>query len=110
MIPVQRVPTTLLSIAGVSGNYPMIGFDLTKDVNPDRAFMQFDQTQALMKGNHDVVIQTPNSKAKGYVYDKEKDTLTEKEVPEEMKKEALAHALLGSYLYKNRLYKGSEEK
>ena len=33
-----------------------------------------------------------------------------KEVPEEMKKEALAHALLGSYLYKNRLYKGSEEK
>ena len=51
-----------------------------------------------------------NSKAKGYVYDKEKDTLTEKEVPEKMKKEALAHALLGSYLYKNRLYKGSEEK
>ena len=84
------MPTTLLSIAGVSGNYPMIGFDLTKDVNPDRAFMQFDQTQALMKGNHDVVIQTPNSKAKGYVYDKEKDTLTEKDVPEEMKKEALA--------------------
>ena len=78
--------------------------------NPNRAFMQFDQTQALMKGNHDVVIQTPNSKAKGYVYDKEKDTLTEKDVPEEMKKEALAHALLGSYLYKNRLYKGSEEK
>ena len=104
------MPTTLLSIAGVSGNYPMIGFDLTQDVNPDRAFMQFDQTQALMKGNHDVVIQTPNSKAKGYVYDKEKDTLTEKDVPEEMKKEALAHALLGSYLYKNRLYKGSEEK
>lgn len=104
------MPTTLLSIAGVSGNYPMIGFDLTQEVNPDRAFMQFDQTQALMKGNHDVVIQTPNSKAKGYVYDKEKDTLTEKEVPEEMKKEALAHALLGSYLYKNRLYKGSEEK
>ena len=104
------MPTTLLSIAGVSGNYPMIGFDLTQDVNPNRAFMQFDQTQALMKGSHDVVIQTPNSKAKGYVYDKEKDTLTEKEVPEAMKKEALAHALLGSYLYKNRLYKGSEEK
>lgn len=56
----------------------MIGFDLTQDVNPDRALMQFDQTQALMKGNHDVVIQTPNSKAKGYVYDKEKDTLTGK--------------------------------
>ena len=29
------MPTTLLSIAGVSGNYPMIGFDLTQDVNPE---------------------------------------------------------------------------
>ena len=45
------MPTTLLSLAGVSGNYPMIGFDLTQDVNPDRAFMQYDQTQAMMKGN-----------------------------------------------------------
>ena len=42
-----------------------------------------------MKGNHDVVIQTPNSKAKGYVYDKEKDTLTEKEVPEENEKRSI---------------------
>ena len=50
------MPTTLLSIAGVSGNYPMIGFDLTQDVNLIVPFMQFDQTQALMKGNHDVVI------------------------------------------------------
>ena len=41
----------------------MIGFDLTQDVNPDRAFMQFDQTQALMKGNHDVVIQIAKQKA-----------------------------------------------
>ena len=39
-----------------------------------------------------------------------KHTAALPDVPEEMKKEALAHALLGSYLYKNRLYKGSEEK
>lgn len=53
---IDNMPTTLLSLAGVSGNYPMIGFDLTQDVNPDRAFMQYDQTQAMMKGNNDVVI------------------------------------------------------
>lgn len=104
------MPTTLLSLAGASGNYPMIGFDLTQDVNPDRALMQFDQTQALMKGNHDVVIQIPNKPAQGYAYDKNSDTLTEKEVPESMKKEALAHALLGSYLYKHRLYQDGEQK
>lgn len=104
------MPTTLLSLAGVSGNYPMIGFDLTQDVNPDRALMQFDQTQALMKGNNDVVIQIPNKSAQGYHYDKATETLTEKDVPEAMKKEALAHALLGSYLYKNRLYQSGDEK
>ena len=104
------MPTTLLSLAGVSGNYPMMGFDLTQDVNPDRALMQFDQTQALMKGNYDVVIQTAGGGAKGYHYDKASENLTEKEVPVEMKKEALAYALLGSYLYKNRLYQMDDEK
>ncbi|MBF0751690.1 MULTISPECIES: LTA synthase family protein [unclassified Pasteurella] len=103
------MPTTLLSLAGGYGNYPMIGFDLTQNVNPDRAIMQFDQTQALMKGNGDVVIQMPNKAAQGYFYDKTKETLTEKAVPEAMKKEALAHALLGSYLYKNRLYQSGDK-
>ncbi|OOF87177.1 LTA synthase family protein [Rodentibacter ratti] len=104
------MPTTLLSLAGVSGNYPMIGYDLTQNVNPDRAIMQFDQTQALMKGNRDVVIQMPNKTAQGYYYDKATDTLTAKSVSEEMKQEALAYALLGSYLYKNRLYQSGDEK
>lgn len=104
------MPTTLLSLAGVSGNYPMMGFDLTQNVNPDRALMQFDQTQALMKGNYDVVIQTAGGGAKGYHYDKASENLTEKDVPVAMKKEALAYALLGSYLYKNRLYQMGDEK
>lgn len=104
------MPTTLLSLAGVSGNYPMIGYDLTQNVNPDRAIMQFDQTQALMKGNRDVVIQMPNKTAQGYYYDKATETLTAKSVSEEMKQEALAYALLGSHLYKNRLYQSGDEK
>lgn len=95
------MPTTLLSLAGVSGNYPMIGFDLTQNVNPDRAFMQYDQTMAMMKGNHDVAILTPNTPAKGYYYDQAKESFVEKDIPDSFKKEALAHALLGSYLYKN---------
>ncbi|OOF58153.1 LTA synthase family protein [Rodentibacter myodis] len=104
------MPTTLLSLAGVNGNYPMIGFDLTQNVKPDRAIMQFDQAQALMKGNNDVVIQMPNKVAQGYFYDKATETLIEKNVPEAMKKEALAYALLGSYLYKHRLYQAGDEK
>lgn len=102
------MPTTLLSLAGVSGDYPMIGFDLTQNVDPNRAFMQYDQTQAMMKGR-DVVILQPNTAAKGYEYQPQTNQLIAKEQPEAMKKEALAHALLGSYLYKEQLYKLPKE-
>ncbi|MGX3066235.1 LTA synthase family protein [Ursidibacter arcticus] len=98
------MPTTLLSLAGISGDYPMIGYDLTQQVDPNRAFMQYDQTQAMMKGN-DVIILQPNTAAKGYEYNPQNNQLTVKEQPETMKKEALAHALLGSYLYNKQLYK-----
>ncbi|MCT8832325.1 LTA synthase family protein [Glaesserella parasuis] len=98
------MPTTLLSVAGISGDYPMIGFDLTQNVDPNRAFMQYDQTQAMMKGK-DVIILKPNQAPQGYEYDKANERLNPKEQSEMMKKEALAHALLGSYLYKHQLYK-----
>lgn len=103
------MPTTLLSLAGISGDYPMIGYDLTQNDNPNRAFMQYDQTQAMMKGS-DVIILQPNNDPQGYEYDKLSRKLTPKEQPETMKKEALAHALLGSYLYKNQLYKLPKDK
>lgn len=98
------MPTTLLSLAGISGEYPMIGADLTRPFNPNRALMQYDQTQAMMKGN-EVVILKPDSLPKGYYYDKHQYQLIEQEVSEQLKKEALAYALLGSYLYKQQLYK-----
>lgn len=98
------MPTTLLSVAGVSGQYPMIGYDLTQNINPNRAFMQYDATQAMMKGD-DVVIMRPNLPIEGFVYNKQTLSLTPKAQPETFKKEALAHVLLGSYLYKNQLYR-----
>lgn len=98
------MPTTLLSLAGISGEYPMIGYDLTKADNPNRAFMQYDQTQAMMKGT-DVIILQPNTAPKGYVYNLAIKQLEAQEQPEALKNEALAHALLGSYLYNRQLYK-----
>ncbi|MDD0822941.1 LTA synthase family protein [Mannheimia sp. AT1] len=97
------MPTTLLSVAGISGEYPMIGYDLTQNIDPNRAFMQYDATQAMMKGN-DVVVLRPNLPIAGFMYDKQSDDLIPKQQSEAFKKEALAHALLGSYLYKNKLY------
>ncbi len=66
---------TLLSLAGINGAYPMLGYDLTKNIDPNRAFMQYNQTQAMIKGN-DVVILKPKVAAKGYQYDKKTNNLT----------------------------------
>ncbi|QLB18754.1 LTA synthase family protein [Mannheimia granulomatis] len=109
LVSQMDMPTTLLSVAGVSGQYPMIGYDLTQNIDPNRAFMQYDATQAMMRGN-DVVVMRPNLPIEGFEYDQSTHKLTPKTLPEEFKKEALAHALLGSYLYKNQLYKLPKEE
>ncbi|MDH2925398.1 phosphoglycerol transferase MdoB-like AlkP superfamily enzyme [Nicoletella semolina] len=98
------MPTTLLSLAGISGDYPMMGYDLTQNVNPDRAFMQYNDTQAMMKGDGSVVVMRPNIPVQGFVYNKADHSLTAAEQSEAMKKEALSYALLGSYLYQKQLY------
>lgn len=98
------MPTTLLSLAGISGEYPMLGYDLTKEEDPNRAIMQYDATQALMKGK-DIIVMQPNKSPQGYRLAPQGYQLIPTEQPEMLKKEALAYALLGSYLYKNQLYR-----
>ncbi|MDO4626871.1 MAG: LTA synthase family protein [Pasteurellaceae bacterium] len=98
------MPTTLLSLIGASGNYPMLGYDLTQATDPNRALMQFDKTMAYMRGN-DVVILQQSKEAQGFKYDYQNYRLTPADVPESMKKQALAYALWGNYAYKQKLYR-----
>lgn len=98
------MPTTLLSLIGVSGNYPMLGYDLTKPEDPNRALMQFDKTMAYMRGNEVVILQE-NKPAEGFTYSAQNGGLTPANVPENMKKQAIAYALWGSYAYKLKLYR-----
>ena len=102
------LPTTLLSLAGVSGEYPMLGYDLTKADNPNRALIQFDKTMAYMQGDQVAVLQ-PNTEAKGFRYDQQKHELVPTEVDPQLKKTALAYALWGSHSYKNQLYKSKSD-
>lgn len=51
---------TLLSLIGVDSEHPMIGADLTTAdarVDPGRAIMQFNGTQAYMQGNEVAILQ-----------------------------------------------------
>lgn len=99
------LPPTLLSLAGIDAEYPMIGFDLTRE-RPQRAMMIFDRNFAFMRGNEVAILQ-PGKPAEGFTYDFSQKTLslTREPVPEEFARDALAAVLFGSYAYNHGLYR-----
>ncbi|MGY6039288.1 LTA synthase family protein [Aeromonas sp. AE23HZ002T15] len=96
---------TLLSLMGISADYPMLGKDLTRMPAdwPGRALMQYDKNFALMRGR-DVVILQPERDAEGYVYDPASQRLTRAQQPDAMKEAALGLVLWGSLAYQQGLY------
>lgn len=98
---------TLLSLMGVDSEHPMIGRDLSRDSEaPGRAMMQFNDYYAWMDGGFGVtVLRQHNSPLKGD-YDPVRGLTTYTETAPEPDKvrEALAHALLPLWLYRERKY------
>lgn len=97
---------TLLSLAGLSGEHPMVGRDMTRPEIRNgigRAIMQFNKTQAYMEGN-DVVILQLDHPPKLFTYNNQKlvestaqnDTLVNK---------ALAYSLFPQTAYREKLYR-----
>ena len=101
---------TLLSLMGISANYPMLGKDLTRMPAdwPGRAIMQYDKNFALMRGQ-DVVILQPERAAEGYIYNNVTQTLLPTPQPDEMKESALGLVLWGSMAYQNGLYQAAQD-
>ena len=96
---------TLLSLMGISSTHPMIGKDMTT-ASPDyigRAIMQFHQNEAYMRGN-DVVVLQPKKAPESFIY-KNKQLIPSKKINEDLIKEAIAHPLLGTWLYNDRKYR-----
>ncbi len=100
------IPPTLLSLAGISAEHPMVGFDLTKEVPADkqRALMQRGKTFAWMDANREVIVFKPQDEPKSYQYEKATQELTPIEVNSDKLSTANAYALWGSFAYKNGLY------
>ena len=96
---------TLLSLMGISADYPMLGKDLTRMPAdwPGRALMQYDKNFALMRGRNVVILQ-PERDAEGYVYDPASQRLTRAQQPDAMKEAALGLVLWGSLAYQQGLY------
>lgn len=99
---------TLLSLAGIDADYPMIGVDLTKK-KPNRALMVYDKNFAMMRGS-DVVILMPEQPARGFTYDyAERKLIPADSVSDDAAKDALAAALWGSYAYDRELFRATKK-
>ncbi len=99
------VGPTLLSLAGIQVQHPMIGRDILRVPvdDPGRAIMQFRTSHAYRRGDA-VVIQRPHTEALLFRY---VDGRLEPDLNENpaLMKEAKAHALLPGHLYREGLYR-----
>lgn len=100
------MPPTLLSLMGISADYPMLGRDLTQTPMDwaGRALMQYDKNFAYRVGDYVTILQA-GKPAEGFTYDRVKQVLVPSTAPTQAQaEEALAHVLWGDLAYENRLY------
>lgn len=116
-VPVRRdarvvsqidMPTTLLSLMGVSATYPMLGRDLTQTPADweGRALMQYEKNFALLEGSRLTVLQ-PDKPAAAFVYDKAQGRSVPDTAPvdAERARDALAYLLWGGVAYDKHLFR-----
>ena len=96
---------TVISLAGVSAQTPAIGQDLSaEDVPPaNRAMMQFGNNYAWMT-REGVAILTRGDDMTGLYDVKKSRFVADDKTNSQLREEALAHALLPSWLYQNQAY------
>jgi len=94
---------TLLSLIGTSGNTPMLGHDMTKNIPDDklRAMMQYDKNFAYMT-NDSVTILQPKKPPLSFYYQNSK--LYKTTFDAKLALDARASVLFGSKAYQNGWY------
>lgn len=100
------LPSTLLSLIGIDNFGPMIGHDLTQDIDQSklRAMMQYHNTFGWMNNDNQAVIFQPDKPAETYSYDVKTHQLNTVKLPDQLVEIANAHALWGSIAYKQDYY------
>lgn len=95
------LPTTLLSLIGISSAHPMIGRDLT-NTDCNRAMMQYGENYGYLKGDNLVVLE-PYKEPTQYLYSAP-DSYIPLNVDDSLFKEALSHVLWPAWVYKSNYY------
>jgi len=99
------IPSTVLALSGITTKTPMVGRNLLKlpKGTKGRTIMLFHETYAF-RVDDDIVILNPN--AKPLQFKVKSDTeLIPVALNKELAKDALAHIVASSNMYKNRVYK-----
>lgn len=94
---------TLLSLAGISAEYPMIGQDLCDEGNGGRALLQFNNNFAYMVPGK-VVLFAPDKKPQTYLLKSLDSTPVITENDQEFTQMGHAMSIIGDYLYTKELY------
>lgn len=99
------IPSTVLALSGITTNSTMPGRNLMKlpKETKGRTIMLFHETYAFRVGD-DIIIINPNTKPLQFQV-KSDTELIPAVLNEELAKDALAHIVASSNLYKNRSYK-----
>jgi len=99
------IPPTLLSLAGIQTQTPMVGRNLLQlsSETPGRAIMQFHDINAFRLENQVVILQ-PNTVPLQFEMVNNQEMKATK-LNSELAKDALAHVILANYLYSFRKYK-----
>jgi phosphoglycerol transferase MdoB-like AlkP superfamily enzyme len=102
---IDLIPT-IVGLLGLKLEHPVPGRDLLDPGKspPPRAVMQFGQTHAFRTGDQ-VVVHQPKQKALQFTY--QEGRLIPTALNEELRRDALAHALLPGILYREGLHHGS---
>lgn len=96
------LPTTLLSLIGVSDAHPMIGHDLARPGTGGRALMQYEDHYGYLRGDTLVVLE-PHQAPLFYRYTAP-DTYVPLDPDPELGRIALAHALWPTWAYRNQAH------
>ena len=108
---------TLLSLLGVDSEHPFVGRDLTRTLpefgNADatlkpRAMMQFHRNYAWLEDDRATIL-LPDGSAKQFSYDAgTRELRAEPFAHPDVARDALAHVLMASWLYREQRYRDTE--
>lgn len=96
------LPVTLLSLAGISAQHPMIGHDLTQENAGGRAMMQYNDNYGFLRGDILTVLQPKLPPQQLRYVAPESYTPVEPDIV--LQEEARAHAIWPTLLYEKGLY------